>query len=71
MPETTELELIRLRRVAHDAAAFAASIQWDLTGDAIGHQFIGNGNGGMISPESQINKDALQRSLIDLNAKEA
>ena len=68
MHEISETHLAALHRVAHDAAALAASVQRDDTGDLIGLQFTGNGNGGNLSQASLLAKDNLQRSLHDLNA---
>ena len=67
MPEISETHLAALHKVAHDAAALAASVQRDDTGDLIGLQFTGNGNGGNLSQTSLLAKDNLQRSLNDLN----
>ena len=67
MPEISEIHLAALHLVAHDAAALAASVQRDDTGDLIGQQFTGNGNGGNLSQASLLAKDNLQRSLHDLN----
>lgn len=68
MPEISEAALAAFQLVAHDAAALAASVQRDDTGDLIGLQFTGNGNGGNLSQASLLAKDNLQRSLNDLNA---
>lgn len=70
MPEISEQLLSALHQVAHDAAALAESVQRDETGDMIGGQFIGNGNGGNLSQTTLIAKGALQRSLIDLSKQE-
>ena len=70
MPEISELQLRAFRQVAHDAAALAASVQRDETGDMIAGQFVGNGNGGNLSQTTLIAKGAVQRSLIDLNKTE-
>lgn len=70
MPEISEQLLAALHQVAHDAADFVASVQRDETGDMIGGQFVGNGNGGNLSTPTLIKKGALQRSLIDLNKTE-
>jgi len=67
MPEISETALAAFRRVAHDAAAVAAGIQRDETGDMIGQQFTGNGNGGNISRHTLLLNGNLQRSLNDLN----
>lgn len=66
MPEISETKLAALHRVAHDAAALAENVQRDETGDMIGGQFAGNGNGGNLSQPTLIAKGALQRSLGDL-----
>lgn len=71
MPEISETRLAALHQVAHDAAALAESVQRDETGDMIGGQFVGNGNGGNLSTPTLIKKGALQRSLIDLSKTEA
>lgn len=68
MPEISDQLLAALHRVAHDAAALSASVQRDETGDLIGGQFTGNGNGGNLSRETLLMKGNLQRSLNDLNA---
>lgn len=68
MPEISEIHLAALHRVAHDAAALAASVQRDETGDMIGGQFTGNGNGGNLSRDTLLVKGNLQRSLHDLNS---
>lgn len=68
MPEISEQQLSAFHRVAHDAAALAASVQRDETGDMIGGQFVGNGNGGNLSRETLLVKGNLQRSLNDLNS---
>lgn len=70
MPEISDQQLQAFRQVAHDGAALAASVQRDDTGDIIGLNFTGNGNGGNLSQETLLRKDALQRSLIDLNKTE-
>lgn len=67
MPEISERQLAAFHQVAHDAAALAASIQRDETGDMIGGQFVGNGNGGNLSQDSLRAKGRLQLSLSDLN----
>lgn len=67
MPEISESQLAAFRKVAHDAAALAASIQRDETGDMIAGQFVGNGNGGNLSQDSLRAKGRLQLSLSDLN----
>lgn len=67
MPEISETELAALHQVAHHAAAVAAGIQRDETGDMIGQQFTGNGNGGNISRHTLLLNGNLQRSLNDLN----
>lgn len=66
MPEISEQQLAAFRQVAHDAAALAASVQRDETGDMIGQQFVGNGNGGNLSLATIRLNAALQRSLADL-----
>jgi len=72
MPEVSEQQLAAFHRVMHEAAAFAASIQRDETGDIIGDHFTGNGNGGNISRESLIAKSRLQLSLnaLTISSKE-
>lgn len=70
MPEISEQHLASLHQVAHDAAALAKSIQRDETGDIIGDQYIGNGNGGNISKPTLILNGNLQRSLLKLNEVE-
>lgn len=66
MPEISETRLAALHQVAHDAAALAESVQRDETGDMIGQQFVGNGNGGNLSLATIKLNAALQRSLADL-----
>lgn len=50
-------------RLFSDAKALADSIQRDETGDMIGGQFVGNGNGGNLSTPSLQAKGRLQRTL--------
>lgn len=67
VPEISEHLLAALHQVAHDAAALAASVQRDETGDMVAGQFVGNGNGGNLSQDSLRAKGRLQLSLDDLN----
>ncbi|WP_108397589.1 hypothetical protein [Devosia submarina] len=67
MPHISDELLTAFQRIAHDAAALAACVQRDDTGDIIGHQFVGNGNGGNLSQETLLAKDAVQRTLHALN----
>lgn len=68
MPEISNCQLAAFHKVAHDAAALAASVQRDETGDIIGDTFTGNSNGGNLSRTTLLVKGNLQRSLNDLNA---
>lgn len=67
MPLISDEHLASFHRVAHDAAALAAAVQRDETGDMIAGQFVGNGNGGNMSRNTLLVKGNLQRSLNDLN----
>lgn len=53
-------------RLFDDAKALADSIQRDETGDMIGGQFVGNGNGGNLSTPSLKAKGRLQLTLNDI-----
>ncbi len=68
MPEISETLLAAHHRVAHTAAAVAAKIQQDETGDIIGTSFTGNGNGGNMSTDLLRLKGQLQLDLAALNA---
>ena len=66
MPEISEQLLATLHKIAHSAAALAASVQRDETGDMIAGQFVGNGNGGNLSRATLLANGNLQRDLSDL-----
>jgi hypothetical protein len=66
MPKISRLRLAALQKVADDAAALSASVQRDETGDMIGQQFVGNGNGGNLSLATIKLNAALQRGLAHL-----
>ncbi|MEO9297599.1 hypothetical protein [Devosia alba] len=67
MPWISETELAARRRVEDTAAAVAAKIQQDETGDIIGTTFTGNGNGGNMSTELLRLKGQLQLDLAALH----
>jgi hypothetical protein len=67
VPEISEIELAKLHKVAHCAAAVEQAIRRDETGDIIGEQYTGNGNGGNISRQTLLLNGNLYRALNDLN----
>ena len=67
MPFITDADLAALHLIAHDAAALAACVQRDETGDMVAGQFVG-GNGGNTSRTTLQAKGRLQLSLSSLPA---
>lgn len=66
MPEISDQLLAAFHKVAHDAAALSAAVQFDDTGAMVAGHLQG-GNGGLLSRETLHKAGLLQLSLNDLN----